>query len=47
MNWNIQNSMVVLTVSALDWKYPFWANLILKNQNSTFKGIVNSFSCDN
>ena len=27
---NIQNSMVMLTFSVFDWKYPFWANLNLK-----------------
>ena len=26
----MQNSMVVFTFSVLDWKYPFWANLVQK-----------------
>ena len=27
-NSNMQNSMVMFTFSAFDWKYPFWANLV-------------------
>ena len=26
------NSVVILNFYALDWKYPFWANLVQKNQ---------------
>ena len=29
-NSSIQNSMVVLTFSVSEWKYPFWANLVQK-----------------
>ena len=29
-NSNIQNSIMVLTFSALDWKYGFWTNLFQK-----------------
>ena len=29
-NSNMQNSMVVFTLSVFDWKYYFWANLIQK-----------------
>ena len=29
-NSNMQNSRVVFTFSVLDWKHPFWANLLQK-----------------
>ena len=29
-NLNMQNSMVVFTFSALDWKHTFWGNLVQK-----------------
>ena len=29
-NSNMQNSMAPLIVSVLDWKHPFWANLVKK-----------------
>ena len=36
-NSNMQNSMIVLFVSILDWKYPFWASLVQKNENCQFQ----------
>ena len=33
----MQNSMVMFTFSVLDWKYPFWANLVKKTQNCLLK----------
>ena len=29
---NMQNLMVVFIFSDLDWKYPFWANLVQKDK---------------
>ena len=31
-NSNMQNSMVMFTFSVLDWKQPFWANLVQKKK---------------
>ena len=37
-NSNMQNSMMLLTFSIFDWKYPFGANKFgLKSQNCQFK----------
>ena len=36
-NLNMQNSMAMFTFSVLDWKYPFWVNLVQKHQNCQFK----------
>ena len=32
INLNVLNLMVMLTLSVLEWKYPFWANLLQKIQ---------------
>ena len=33
----MQDSIVMFTFSVFNWKYPFWENLIQKNQNCQFK----------
>ena len=32
-----KNSMVIFPFLVFDWKYPFWPNLVKKNQNCEFK----------
>ena len=36
-NSDMQNSMVVLTFSVSNWKFPSWENLVKTNQNCQFK----------
>ena len=33
----MQNSVVVFILLTLDWKFPFWANLVKKTQKGQFK----------
>ena len=33
----MRNLIVILTVSILDWKIPFWTNLVQENQNNSYK----------